>query len=105
MAVRRRTHAGSSARQARSASTAVGIFQQDRWSNGSARGLTATYSLDGRHFTETPLPFLVKKPERQNYEEHLPAHVGRLVSTGPDGAVYARVSRGGGDIGSSSPDK
>ncbi|QDN75977.1 exo-alpha-sialidase [Streptomyces sp. S1A1-7] len=63
----------------------VGIFQQDRWSNGGARGLTATYTLDGRHFTEVPLPFSHCAPGGLNYQR---ASDG-WVSTGPDGTVYA----------------
>lgn len=36
----------------------VGVWQQDRWSNGSARALVAATSLDGgRRWTRTPLPF------------------------------------------------
>ncbi|MFF7929084.1 neuraminidase (sialidase) [Streptomyces mirabilis] len=64
---------------------AVGIFQQDRWSNGGARGLTATYTHDGRHFTETPLPFSHCAPGGLNYQR---ASDG-WVSIGPDGTVYA----------------
>ncbi|OLZ70466.1 hypothetical protein AV521_15170 [Streptomyces sp. IMTB 2501] len=64
---------------------AVGIFQQDRWSNGGARGLTATYTHDGRHFTETPLPFSHCAPGGLDYQR---ASDG-WVSTGPDGTVYA----------------
>ncbi|OIJ91749.1 hypothetical protein BIV25_28710 [Streptomyces sp. MUSC 14] len=64
---------------------AVGIFQQDRWSTGGARGLTATYTHDGRHFTETPLPFSHCAPGGLNYQR---ASDGRM-STGPDGTVYA----------------
>ncbi|MFB7503773.1 neuraminidase (sialidase) [Streptomyces broussonetiae] len=64
---------------------AVGIFQQDRWSNGGARGLTATYTHDGRHFTETPLPFSHCAPAGLDYQR---ASDG-WVSTGPDGTVYA----------------
>ncbi|WP_225835743.1 sialidase family protein [Streptomyces sp. NK08204] len=64
---------------------AVGVFQQDRWSNGGARGLTATYTHDGRHFTETPLPFSHCAPGGLDYQR---ASDG-WVSTGPDGTVYA----------------
>jgi len=69
----------------RDSRNAVGIFQQDRWSNGGARGLTATYTHDGRHFTETPLPFSHCAPDGLNYQR---ASDG-WVSTGPDGTVYA----------------
>ena len=38
-------------------SNVVGIFQQDRWSNGGARGLVAGVSLDGgTSFTLVPIP-------------------------------------------------
>ncbi|MGW0765422.1 sialidase family protein [Streptomyces sp. NPDC002676] len=63
---------------------AVGIFQQDRWSAG-ARGLTATYTHDGRHFTETPLPFSHCAPGGLDYQR---ASDG-WVSTGRDGTVQA----------------
>jgi hypothetical protein len=37
----------------------VGVFQQDRWSNGSARGLMAGVSFDGgRHWREIMIPGL-----------------------------------------------
>ncbi|MEV6949884.1 sialidase family protein, partial [Streptomyces sp. NPDC051172] len=68
----------------RDARDAVGIFQQDRWSNGGARGLTATSTQDGRHFTETPLPFTHCAPGGLDYQR---ASDG-WVSTGPDGTVY-----------------
>jgi hypothetical protein len=36
----------------------VGTFQQDRWSDGGAKGLVASWSFDGgRSWSETPLPF------------------------------------------------
>jgi hypothetical protein len=36
----------------------VGSFQQDRWSDGGAKGLVAAWSFDGgRRWGETPLPF------------------------------------------------
>jgi hypothetical protein len=38
--------------------TMVGVWQQDRWSNGSARGLVAATTHDGgRSWRRTPLPF------------------------------------------------
>src|SRR5262249_52471302 len=37
----------------------VGVFQQDRWSNGSARGLMAGVSFDGgRHWRDVVIPGL-----------------------------------------------
>ncbi len=36
----------------------VGVWQQDRWSNGSARGLVSAFSFDGGvNWTRQPLPF------------------------------------------------
>ncbi|TDU03385.1 hypothetical protein EDD99_1807 [Streptomyces sp. 846.5] len=64
---------------------AVGIFQQDRWSNGGARGLTASYTSDGRHFSETPLPFSHCAPGGLPFQR---ASDG-WVSFGPDGTAYA----------------
>ncbi|MFD9825729.1 neuraminidase (sialidase), partial [Streptomyces violascens] len=69
----------------RDARNVVGVFQQDRWSNGGARGLTATYSRDGKHFTETPLPYSHCAPGGLNYQR---ASDG-WVSFGPDGVVYS----------------
>ncbi|MEP6633404.1 MAG: sialidase family protein [Luteimonas sp.] len=40
------------------ASTLVGVWQQDRWSSGSARGVMAATSLDGgQTWTRRPIPF------------------------------------------------
>lgn len=40
------------------ADTMVGVWQQDRWSNGSARGLVSATTRDGgRSWQRTPLPF------------------------------------------------
>ena len=64
----------------------VGAFQQDRWSDGGAKGLIAAYSSDGgRHFGETTLPFSECAPGGLPYERASDA----WVSTGPDGTVYA----------------
>ncbi|WP_223199568.1 sialidase family protein [Solihabitans fulvus] len=66
--------------------TVVGAFQQDRWSDGGAKGLVAVASADGgRHFTETPLPFTVCAPGGLPYERASDP----WLSTGPDGTVYA----------------
>ncbi|MDJ0343945.1 sialidase family protein [Streptomyces sp. H10-C2] len=63
----------------------IGVFQQDRWSNGGARGLSATYSTDGTHFTQTALPFSHCAPGGVPYQR---ASDG-WVSFGPDGTAYA----------------
>ena len=40
------------------ASHLIGVWQQDRWSDGGAHGLMSGYSLDnGKHWTLVPLPF------------------------------------------------
>ncbi|MCW2948414.1 MAG: BNR/Asp-box repeat protein [Actinoallomurus sp.] len=64
---------------------AIGVFQQDRWSDGGAKGLVATYTSDGKHFTESPLPFSACAPEGVNYQRASDA----WVSFGPDGVAYA----------------
>ncbi|MFJ8390913.1 neuraminidase (sialidase) [Streptomyces sp. NPDC094438] len=63
----------------------VGIYQQDRWSNGGARGLSASYSRDGKHFTQIPLPFTHCAPGGLAYQR---ASDG-WVSFGPDGTAYS----------------
>ncbi|MFC4909297.1 sialidase family protein [Actinomadura gamaensis] len=63
----------------------ISVYQQDRWSNGGAHGLAASYSTDGRHFTKTPLPFSKCAPGGLNYERASDA----WVDFGPDGVAYA----------------
>ncbi|GLY92294.1 sialidase family protein [Actinoallomurus iriomotensis] len=63
----------------------IGAFQQDRWSDGGAKGVVATYSKDGRHFTETPLPFSACAPGGVDYQRASDV----WVSFGPDGVAYA----------------
>jgi hypothetical protein len=42
----------------RSVANIIGVWQQDRWSNGGAQGLVAGFSHDGgKTWGETPLPF------------------------------------------------
>jgi hypothetical protein len=64
----------------------IGVFQQDRWSDGAARGLAAVYSVNGRDFRETTLPFSACAPGGLSL-------YGRAsdpwVSFGPDGTAYA----------------
>lgn len=64
----------------------IGVWQQDRWSNGSARGIVGGYSLDGGiTWHEVPLPFSSCAAGGLNY--------GRAtdpwVSMGADGTAYA----------------
>jgi hypothetical protein len=64
----------------------IGVFQQDRWSDGGARGLSAVYSANGRDFAETTLPFSACAPGG------LPLYSRASdpwVSFGPDGTAYA----------------
>jgi hypothetical protein len=68
----------------------VGSFQQDRWSNGGAKGLVAAWSFDGgKSWGETPLPFsLCAAPF---YHDVLPYEraTDPWNSVGPDGRSYA----------------
>ncbi|WP_063763185.1 sialidase family protein [Streptomyces sp. NRRL WC-3742] len=63
----------------------ITIYQQDRWSNGGARGLSSSYTTDGVHFTQTALPFTHCTPGGLPYQR---ASDG-WVSFGPDGTAYA----------------
>lgn len=64
----------------------VGVWQQDRWSNGGARGLAAGFSFDGgQHWGLTPLAFSRCAQGGLPYERASDA----WVSIGPDGTVYA----------------
>jgi hypothetical protein len=68
----------------------VGVWQQDRWSDGGAHGLVAGYSMDGgKTWKENPLPFSICASSTG-----LGAGYGRAsdpwVTFSPDGsAVYA----------------
>jgi hypothetical protein len=64
----------------------IGVFQQDRWSDGASRGISAVYSANGRDFHETTLPFSECAPGG------LPLYARASdpwVSFGPDGTAYA----------------
>jgi hypothetical protein len=64
----------------------VAVYQQDRWTNGGAKGLVASYSTDGgQTIGESPLPLSACAPGGLPYERASDA----WVSTGPDGTVYA----------------
>ncbi|MET8446824.1 sialidase family protein [Streptomyces sp. NPDC005209] len=69
----------------RDAKRVVTVFQQDRWSDGGARGLVASWSRDGRTFHESTLPFSACAPGGADFERATDP----WVSTGPDGTVYA----------------
>jgi hypothetical protein len=64
----------------------VGLFQQDRWSDGGAKGIAAVYSSDGRSFSETTLPFSVCAPGGLSLYTRASDP---WVSFGPDGTAYA----------------
>jgi hypothetical protein len=64
----------------------IGVFQQDRWSNGGAKAGGEVWTRDGVHYSEQMLPFGVcAGAGATNYER-----VSDLwISWGPDGAAYA----------------
>lgn len=63
----------------------VGVWQQDRWSNGGAHGLVAGFSFDGGvTWGETPLPFSACAGGL-GYERASDP----WVSFGPDGTAYS----------------
>ncbi|RSS43752.1 exo-alpha-sialidase [Streptomyces sp. WAC07061] len=63
----------------------VTVFQQDRWNDGGARGLVASWTTDGRTFHRSTLPFSLCAPGGADFERATDP----WVSTGPDGTVYA----------------
>ena len=71
----------------------VGAFQQDRWSNGGAHGLVASFSSNGgATWGETTLPFSICAPNAV-LDPFTGAPYDRAsdpwVSIGPDGTAYA----------------
>jgi hypothetical protein len=63
----------------------VGVWQQDRWSNGGARGNVAATSFDGgESWTVTPLPGVTLCTDGPFQRASDP-----WVSFGPDGTAYA----------------
>jgi hypothetical protein len=63
----------------------VGVWQQDRWSDGGAHGLAGGWSADGgRNFHEFTWPVSRCAPGGLDYERASDP----WVSTGPDGIVY-----------------
>ncbi len=62
----------------------IGVWQQDRWSNGGAHGLVAGFSSDGgKTWGETPLPFSACA-SGLGYERASDP----WISIGPDGTAY-----------------
>lgn len=67
-------------------SNIIGVWQQDRWSNGGSRGLVAGSSFNGgKSWKETPLPFSACAPGGLSYQRASDP----WVSFGPDGTAYA----------------
>ncbi len=67
-------------------SNIVGVWQQDRWSNGASRGAAAAYSVNGGDsWTEVSLPFTSCVQGGLNYQRASDV----WVSFGPDGTAYA----------------
>jgi hypothetical protein len=63
----------------------VGAWQQDRWSDGGARGIAAAFSRDGgRSFTEVTWPVSRCAPGGLGYDRASDP----WVSIGPEGVVY-----------------
>jgi hypothetical protein len=63
----------------------VGVWQQDRWSNGGARGIVAGVSDDGGNtWTDVPIPGATVNSGGSSARASDP-----WVSIGPDGTVYA----------------
>jgi hypothetical protein len=63
----------------------VGVYQQDRWSNGGSRGIVAAVSTDGGNtWTNVPLPNQTVNDGGNFLRSSDP-----WVSIGPDGTVYA----------------
>ncbi|MGF6757132.1 sialidase family protein [Paraburkholderia sp. GAS42] len=66
-------------------SNLIGVWQQDRWSNGGAHGLVAAASFDGGHtWKQTKLPFSACA-NGLGYERASDP----WVSIGPDGTAYS----------------
>lgn len=64
----------------------IGVWQQDRWSSGGAKGVVAGYSFDGgKSWGETPLPFSTCTSHRSPFARASDP----WVSIGPDGTAYA----------------
>lgn len=64
----------------------IGLFQQDRWSDGGSRGIGEVFSSDGgRHVREAAMPFSSCAPGGENFERASDP----WISFGPDGTAYA----------------
>ena len=67
----------------------IGVWQQDRWSNGGARGLRTGYSFDGgRTWSQTQAPFTRCTGGNAGNGGDYPRASDPWVSIGPDGVAY-----------------
>jgi hypothetical protein len=72
------------------ANNVVGVWQQDRWSNGGARGLLSGVSFDGgKTWSRTPLPFSRCGGGNAGNGGDYPRASDPWVSFGPNGIAYA----------------
>jgi hypothetical protein len=70
----------------------IGVYQQDRWTDGQARGIVASVSHDGgKHWRQIPLPL----SECARASLPFPRVGDPWVSIGPDGTAYAMGSGDG----------
>jgi len=68
------------------AGNVIGVFHQDRWSNGGAHGIAGAFSANGgASWTEVTLPFSACAPGGLPYQRASDP----WVSFGPDGTAYA----------------
>jgi hypothetical protein len=69
----------------------IGTWQQDRWSDGGAKGQVASWSLDaGRTWGQTPQPFTrCAQPFYRSQVLQYERTSDPWVSIGPDGTAYA----------------
>ena len=69
----------------------IGSWQQDRWSDGGAKGQVASWSFDaGRSWGQTPQPFtLCAQPYYSSKVLQYERTSDPWVSIGPDGTAYA----------------
>jgi hypothetical protein len=72
-------------------SNVIGAWQQDRWSDGGAKGQVAGWSFDGgRTWGRTPQPFtLCAQPYYRSQVLQYERTSDPWISVGPDGTVYS----------------
>ena len=66
----------------------IGVWQQDRWSNGGAHGLTAGSSTNGTSWSDVPLPFDSCGAPSDPTAAKFNRASDPWVSIGPDGTAY-----------------